>query len=52
MLPRQGMGVMQTMIISLLFGVTCALMLWAAGAAAVTRDRLMREYGFSPAREV
>jgi hypothetical protein len=46
------LGVMQTIIISFLFGVTCALVLWAAGSAAMTRDRLMREYGFSPAREV
>jgi hypothetical protein len=52
MLPRQGMGVMQTIIISLLFGVTCALVTWAAGSAAITRDRLMREYGFSPTSEI
>lgn len=43
---------MQPIMIGFLFGVTCTLVLWAAGAAAVTRDRLMRDYGFSPAREV
>jgi len=43
---------MQTIIISFLFGVTCTLVLWAAGSAALTRDRLMRDYGFSPASEV
>jgi len=43
---------MQSIIISLLFGVTCALVLWAAGPAAVTRDRLMREYGISPVSEI
>jgi hypothetical protein len=42
---------MQTIIISFLFGTACAMMLWAAGAAAVTRDRLLREYGFSPSGE-
>ncbi|MGA9948360.1 MAG: hypothetical protein WBQ24_08940, partial [Xanthobacteraceae bacterium] len=48
--PRDG-SVMQTIIISFLFGVACAMMLWAAGAAAVTRDRLLRDYGFSPSGE-
>ena len=43
---------MQTIILTLLFGVTCTLVLWAAGLAAVTRDRLLRDYGFSPASEV
>ncbi len=43
---------MQAVIFSFFFGVTCALVLWAAGSAAITRDRLMREYGFSPTREV
>jgi hypothetical protein len=42
---------MQTIILSFLFGTACAMMLWAAGAAAVTRDRLLREYGFSPSGE-
>jgi hypothetical protein len=43
---------MQTIIVTLLFGVTCTLVLWAAGPAAMTRDRLMRDYGFVPASEV
>jgi hypothetical protein len=43
---------MQTIIITFFFGVTCTLVLWAAGPAAVTRDRLMRDYGFSPTSEV
>jgi len=43
---------MQTIIITAFFAVLCTMVLWAAGAAAVTRDRLMREYGFSPTREV
>jgi hypothetical protein len=43
---------MQAIIISFLFGTTCAMMLWAAGAAAVTRDRLMRDYDLSSSGEV
>jgi hypothetical protein len=43
---------MQTIIITAFFAATCAMVLWAAGAAAVTRDRLMRQYGFSPTREI
>jgi len=42
---------MQTIILSFLFGTACATTLWAAGAAAVTRDRLLREYDFSPSVE-
>jgi hypothetical protein len=42
---------MQAIIISFLFGAACAMMLWAAGAAAVTRDQLLREHGFLPSGE-
>jgi hypothetical protein len=42
---------MQTIILSFLFGAACAMMLWAAGSAAVTRDRLLRDYGFLPSGE-
>jgi type III secretory pathway component EscT len=37
---------MQAIIIGFLFGTACAMVLWAAGAAAVTRDQLLRDYGF------
>jgi hypothetical protein len=51
MVRRQGTAVMQTIIIGFMFGAACAMMLWAAGAAAVTRDRLLRDYGFLPSGE-
>jgi hypothetical protein len=51
MVHSQGMAVMQTIIISFLFGTACTMVLWAAGAAAVTRDRLLREHDFLPSGE-
>jgi type III secretory pathway component EscT len=43
---------MQTIIITFFFGAACTMVLWAAGSAAVMRDQLMRQYGFSPTREI
>jgi hypothetical protein len=51
MVHHQRTAAMQTIILSFLFGTACAMMLWAAGSAAVARDRLLREYGFSPSAE-
>ncbi len=36
---------MQTVILSCLFGVVCTMVLWAAGWAAATRDRMMQRGG-------
>jgi len=36
---------MQTVILSCIFGAVCAMVLWAVGAAAATRDRMMRRGG-------
>ncbi len=53
MLQRKGRGVMQTLLISFLFGATCTMVLWAAGSAAMTRDQMMRRYrDFSLSRDL
>ncbi len=44
---------MQTILLSLLFGATCTMVLWAAGSAALMRDRMMQDYrDLSPSGEV
>jgi hypothetical protein len=36
---------MQIILLSCLFGAVCTMVLWAAGAASVTRERMMRRGG-------
>jgi hypothetical protein len=44
---------METILLSFLFGAVCAMVLWAAGSAAVMRDQTMRNYrDFSPSGEI
>ncbi|HZC56228.1 MAG TPA: hypothetical protein VE396_09315 [Xanthobacteraceae bacterium] len=35
---------METLVLGFLFGATCTMVLWAAGSAALMRDRLMTRY--------
>jgi hypothetical protein len=41
----QGIELMQTLLLSCAFGAVCTMVLWAAGAAAVRRDEMMRRGG-------
>jgi hypothetical protein len=36
---------MQTMLLSCLFGVVCAMVLWVVGSASAKRDELLRRNG-------
>jgi len=35
---------MQTILLGFLFAATCTMVLWAAGSAAVMRDRMMTRF--------
>jgi|GEM_PF-1648041 hypothetical protein len=36
---------MQTILLSFLFGAVCSMVLWAAGSAALMRDRILMQLG-------
>jgi hypothetical protein len=43
---------MQAILLSCLFGVAGTMVLWVAGAAAATREQLMRSRRLSPPEEL
>jgi hypothetical protein len=41
----EGLRLMQTLLLSCLFGAVCTMVLWVLGSAAAKRDDLMRRSG-------
>ena len=42
---RRGLRLMQTIILSCLFGAVCTMVLWVVGSAAAKRDLMIRRGG-------
>jgi hypothetical protein len=41
----EGIGLMQTIVLSCLFGAVCTMVLWVVGSAAAKRDLMIRRGG-------